>query len=241
MGDDTLSHGSEQYTSDIQIGIGEEMSIADRLRRLLMEKQWSEGELARRSGVPQPTINRILSGESNSPRKPTVMALARALGVTPMWLLFGTGNNNVVLAEQPYRDERRYPLISWIAAGQFAESPDGFQPGDGAEFIASHENAGDSGYWLEVKGRSMVSPTDGLSFPPGMRILVKPEGFDVVNGKFYIAKMLDSGETTFKRYIRDAGVEYLEPLNPSFETLRMDDNVVLIGRVVDAKLPDSIF
>jgi len=76
---------------------------------------------------------------------------------------------------------------------------------------------------------------------PKMRILVQPEGFDVISGKFYIAKMLDSGETTFKRYVRDAGVEYLEPLNPSFETIRMDDRIVLIGRVIDAKLPKSMF
>jgi SOS-response transcriptional repressor LexA len=53
--------------------------------------------------------------------------------------------------------------------------------------------------------------------------------------------MLDTGETTFKRYVRDAGVEYLEPLNPSFGTIRMSDSIVLIGRVIDAKLPKSMF
>jgi SOS-response transcriptional repressor LexA len=218
------------------------MSIADRLRNLLTTKGWSEGELSRQSGVTQPTINRILSGESSSPRMTNITKLAHALRVKPEWLLLGGAvANNVVPIIQPYREEGRYPLISWIAAGEMAESPDNFEPGDGSEWLTSNENAGHHGYWLEVKGRSMMSPTDGHSFVPGMRILVQPEGFDVISGKLYIAKIMSTGETTFKRYIRDAGVEYLEPLNPQFETIKIDNNVSIIGRVIDAKLPPSAF
>ncbi|WP_242504527.1 helix-turn-helix domain-containing protein [Pseudomonas songnenensis] len=241
MSDDTLSHGRRQYNLDIQKGIEADMTIAARLGELMKVKGWSEGELSRRSTVPQPTINRILSGESDSPRKSTVSKLARPLGVSPEWLLFGSGSANVGATDQPHREERQYPLISWVAAGALAESCDNFQPGQAEEFIESNENAGRYGYWLEVKGLSMVSPSEGPSFMPKMRILVQPEGFDVVSGKFYIAKMLDTGETTFKRYVRDAGVEYLEPLNPSFGTIRMSDSIVLIGRVIDAKLPKSMF
>jgi SOS-response transcriptional repressor LexA len=155
--------------------------------------------------------------------------------------LFGSGAANVGATVQPHREERKYPLISWVAAGALAESCDNFQPGQAEEFIESDANAGRYGYWLEVKGQSMMAPGEGPSFMPRMRILVQPEGFDVISGKFYIAKMIDTGETTFKRYVRDAGVEYLEPLNPSFGTIRMDDNIVLIGRVIDAKLPKSMF
>lgn len=218
------------------------MAVSDRLAQLLATKGWSEGELSRRSGVPQPTINRIISGESKSPRMDNIRKLAAALRVTPEWLLLGGSvANNVAPTIQPHREERKYPLISWVAAGELAESPDNFAPGDGSEWIESNENAGRSGYWLEVKGRSMVSPTDGHSFAPGMRILVQAEGFDVISGKFYIAKLMTTGETTFKRYVRDAGVEYLEPLNPQFETIKIDDNVAIIGRVIDAKLPKSVF
>lgn len=41
----------------------------------------SQYELARRSGVPQPTIQRIVSGKSGDPKSPTVQKLAAALGV----------------------------------------------------------------------------------------------------------------------------------------------------------------
>lgn len=74
-------------------------------------------------------------------------------------------------------------------------------------------------------------------FTEGMRILVKPEGFDLVSGKFYIAKLLSTGETTFKQYIRDGGMGFLQPLNNAFPVLQITDNVQIIGQVVDGKLP----
>lgn len=242
MTDDTQTHDLEQYNLDIQNRIGDEMNIASRLAGLMRARGWSEGELWRQSSVPQPTINRILSGESKSPRRDTVSKLARALKVPPEWLLFGGGAlSNVSPTLQPHREARKYPLISWIAAGQWAESADNFMPGDAEEFIESDEKAGDRGYWLEVKGLSMVSPGDGASFPPKMRILVQPEGFDLVSGKFYVARLGATGETTFKRYVRDSGVEYLEPLNPSFKTIEVTSDVQIIGRVIDAKLAKSVF
>lgn len=143
-------------------------------------------------------------------------------------------HSNVAPALQPRRAPRAYPLISWVAAGERAESPDNYYPGDGEEMLESTENAGEHGYWLRVKGRSMTSETPP-SFPPGTPILVRPEGFDVISGKFYIAKHRD-GETTFKQYVRDAGTAYLVPLNPAFNQVEMDDEWRLIGRVVDAKI-----
>ena len=139
---------------------------------------------------------------------------------------------NVGPAVQPYRASKEYPLISWVAAGCWQEACDNFAPGSADEWLASDANAGPHGYWLEVKGNSML-PT----FTPGMRILVRPEGFDLISGKFYIAKLLDTGEATFKQYVRDAGAELLQPLNPAYPILPVTDNVRIIGYVIDAKLP----
>lgn len=154
-------------------------------------------------------------------------------------------HSNVAPTQAPYKPGKAYPLISWVAAGGWMESCDNFEPGDAEEWISSEENAGQHGYWLEVKGRSMFDPSGQapVSFPPGHRILVQPEGFDVISGKFYIARLRDrSGqwETTFKQYIRDAGVEYLQPINPSFETLKIDENVEIIGRIKDTRPPKSL-
>jgi SOS-response transcriptional repressor LexA len=211
------------------------MTIAQRLRTKMTEKALSENELGRRAGVPQPTIHRILHGDSKTPRKPTVEKLARALGVTPEWLLFGSSHGNVVSVPYPHREAKEYPVISWIAAGAWAES---CEVGPNTEMLASNEYAGEHGYWLEVQGDSMT-PRQGNGFTPGMRVLVQPEGFDLVSGKFYIALLLTTGETTLKQYVRDAGMAYLKPLNPDYKMIPIDDSVVIVGRVVDVKYPVS--
>ena len=188
------------------------------------------------------------------PGRANMLAIAEWLGVRVEWLQYGEGDMrptpqqsddisapiplshaNVGPAAQPHRASKGYPLISWVAAGSWQESCDHFEPGIADEWLASDANAGPHGYWLAVKGASMLP-----QFTEGMRILVQPEGFDLVSGKFYIAKLLDTGETTFKQYVRDAGLEFLQPLNNQFPTLQITDNVRIIGRVVDAKIAPSL-
>ena len=53
------------------------------------KRKLSQTKLSALSGVPQPTINRILSGATLNPEAATVAALAAACGVTFGWLYEG--------------------------------------------------------------------------------------------------------------------------------------------------------
>ena len=219
------------------------MNIAERLRSKMGELGLNESELGRRADVPQPTINRILSGESASPRRPTIEKIARILKVSPNWLMFG-GNDestnfesNVEMALQPSRSFS-YPEISWVQAGAASEAMEM----SNVAACPKHTSdvwAGENGFWLKVMGPSMTSPI-GPSFPEGFLILVAPE-FEPRSGQFVVAKLIDSNEATFKQFIRDSGEFYLKPLNPAFPTIPMDDTWVVVGTVVDGKMPKSIF
>lgn len=218
---------------------------------------WGAGaRLAKIAHATPKAASKWLNGES-MPGRPNMLAISEALSVRSEWLEYGWGqmlpgqtvddiggsreHSNVAPIRQPYKVAKEYPLISWVVAGAWEESCDNFSPGDADEWLESNADAGPNGYWLEVRGLSMLAPNDSVSFPPKMRILVRPEGFDLTSGKYYIAKLIDTGETTFKQYIRDAGVEYLQPLNPNFKTIEITDSVRIIGRVMDAKLPKSLF
>lgn len=136
---------------------------------------------------------------------------------------------------QPRREATEYPLITWVDAGLGIESSASYPTGISDEWLSSTENAGPKGYWLRVKGKSMTSDTPP-TFPEGTPILIRPEGFDLISGKFYVARNTVSGETTFKQYAMDAGVGYLVPLNPSYQPVVLDDNWEIIGRAIDAKI-----
>lgn len=179
-------------------------------------------------------------------REPTLADLeliASALRVSVAQLTYGdtaaTEHSNVAPAIQPYRPPRQYPVLSSVPAGDPRESV-AYLPEHAEEHYPSTENAGPYGYWLRVEGPSMTSSSHP-SFPHGTLILVQPEGFDLISGKYYIARHRDATSTfkaTFKKYINDCGREYLAPLNPEFETIRMDHDWDIIGRVIDIRISD---
>ena len=60
-------------------------TLAENVRRCLDEREWSESELARRSGVSQKQVNNIVR-ERNGCSVEALHELGQALGV-PYWLL----------------------------------------------------------------------------------------------------------------------------------------------------------
>ncbi|MDA8485870.1 XRE family transcriptional regulator [Pseudomonas resinovorans] len=67
------------------------MKIGERIEAEMKRRDWSEGELARRAGIPQPTVHRIIKGESKSPRQENIQAIAKAFGCSIEWLWSGVG------------------------------------------------------------------------------------------------------------------------------------------------------
>lgn len=220
------------------------MQIGDRISSEMASKNWSEGELSRRSGVPQPTIHRIIAGESKSPKRENIEKISKALKVPVEWLWVGgvrsdlanTFDANVEPAVGPIRFFE-YPEISWVQAGIAVEAIE-FVNIAACEKHPSDAWAGPNGFWLKVKGPSMTAH-GGISFVEGMVILVAP-GFDVESGNYVVAKLIDSNEATFKQFIWDSGRAYLKPLNPAFPTIEVDDAWQIVGKVVDAKWPRSV-
>jgi len=152
--DHTQPYESGQYNPEIRERIEEDMgTIASRLAQKLRDNDWSEGELSRRSSVPQPTINRILSGESQSPRRPNVEKLARALGVTPEWLLFGTTADSNVEPGPPIT----FPFRAVKIVGTAQMGTEGYwyqlDEGDGVVDVPSSDPGA---YALRLKGDSMA-------------------------------------------------------------------------------------
>lgn len=221
------------------------MHIGDRIFSEMGSKGWSEGELARQANVTQPTIHRIITGESKAPKRENIEKIAKALRVSSKWLwdggprpdLANQFDANVEMALQPTRSFL-YPEISWVQAGSAREAVEM----SNIALCPQHSSdvwAGEDAFWLRVSGNSMTS-SSGSSFPEGFLILVAPD-IEPRQGQFVVARMIDSNEATFKQLVRDAGELYLKPLNPSYPTKPVDDTWEIVGTVVDGKMPKSVF
>ena len=214
------------------------MEIGQIIRNARKAKKLSLEQLANQVDSDTGNLSRLERGQQGTtPEK--LKRIMDVLGIKLAQVGQGTdstqdtGMSNVQMALQPSRGSREYPLISWVIAGEWAESCDTLHPGDADTRLASTENAGENGFWLDVRGDSMTC-AGNPSFPEGSRILVRPEA-DLISGKYYVVK-LENGESTFKQYIEDAGLRYLRPLNPAYRTIQIDGDCKVIGRVIDTKM-----
>lgn len=123
-----------------------------------------------------------------------------------------------------------YPVISWESLASFSKN---WKPENTDNSVKTDVNAGANGYWLRVQNDSMTA-SSGITFPEGMYILVNPNAA-ISNDSFVIAKNISSNQSTFKKFIEDAGVSYLKPLNNSYHTTMLDNTWQIIGKVIDAR------
>ena len=193
------------------------------------DKAISEGELSRRTGIPQPTIHRLLVGDTKSPKLENLTALGRALGVdiglpvsktasqSPLDSNVETGPNVV----------GRLPLISWVQAGSMTEAIDLFVPGVAEEWVESPWPHSSTAYCLTVRGISMYP-----DYREGEIILVEPE-LAAQHGDDVIARTPD-GDVTFKRLQITEDGQHLLATNPDFPNriIKVPKGTVICGVVV---------
>lgn len=219
----------------------------------MQSKGWSENELSRQSGVPQPTIHRIITGESKSPRTGNLEKLATSLEVSVAYLSYGNvaaggprvgdtassasqtpGHANVQRAPHPIR-YHRYPVISRVQAGAWTECVTPYEPGAEPHEEASDYRAQGKAFWLEVQGDSMTAPAGSLPSVPEGTLVLFDTGLDATPGKLVAALLDDSNEATFKQLVEDSGRRYLKALNPAYPLIPINGKCRILGVAVEAK------
>ncbi|MGH8382601.1 LexA family protein [Pseudomonas sp.] len=216
------------------------MERHERIAKAIAVSGKKKGEIAAECGVANSAVTQWISGESKSLRPENLYALAKATGFRAEWLAIGEGPeidspepSNVAPAMQP-KMSYRYPVISWVAAGAWAEAVEPFPPGFSDRYEISDYNSKGVAFWLEVKGDSMTSPV-GTSITEGMMILVDTEA-EAISGKLVVAKLSDSNEATFKKLVEDGGRRFLKPLNPAYPVEMCAENCRIVGVVVRAMM-----
>jgi len=218
-----------------------------------MKKHWNElakvrlntlgmtqAELSEKMGVTQGAMGHWLNGRRN-PSLAEVGQMFDILGVKGAALNpDGSFTVDEDMKSPPVVPQYEYPLFSDVAAGLFTPEYEVFTKKDARRWISTSKKASKNAFWLEVTGHSMTAPAGSRpSFPEGMLILVDPE-HHTDPGDFCIARM-DGCNFTFKRFIKDGGLPYLEPLNPQYPLLKCDSDCQIIGRVVHAQWPEETF
>lgn len=121
------------------------------------------------------------------------------------------------------------PVISYVQAGEWTQSSNAYELGDGFAEIYADSAISNEAFALEIQGDSMLP-----RFLEGDRIIIDPK-VNYQPGDFVVAKQDNEGTATFKQYrprgtdARGKEIFELKPLNDNWYTI-----------VVDAKSPGRI-
>lgn len=207
--------------------------IGERIKLKREALGFSQAELAKLCGWP--TASRLGNYESGSRRvnAEDAATLAEILKVTPSYLLFGDAGTVV------YNDFE-YPIISSEQLLGRTNTPLNF---DSMEQMPSTVKAGENAFWFEVIGHSMTSPL-GMkpSFPEGMMVLCDPEQ-SPFPGDFCLVELTQENEVVFKKFSKEDGKVWLEPLSTSlrYQTMPLSDSMKIIGKILAASWPPKMF
>lgn len=186
------------------------MNTSERLRKRMSELGLRPADLAKATKASPASVSQWLN-LGVEPSAKFIPALCKALKVTPEWIVDGSRNT---VREQPGAYEggaegslQNLPVISWIAAGAWCDSPDPYNPGDAEEWVLCPFDFGEGSFCLRVIGDSMFP-----EYREGELILVDPT-VNAGHNDDVIART-DEGTYTFKRLQVTPEGSYLLALNP---------------------------
>ncbi|WP_162906867.1 LexA family protein [Algihabitans albus] len=195
--------------------------VAERLRQAREAAGYtSAAAFARAMGMLDATYRHHENGQ-RTPGPEQIRDYAKKLNVPYLWLLTGESNPKEL---GPVQTQIHHaPIISWVEAGQWTAS-DTMPAGSGDVVIVSHMRS--TVFALRVHGNSMdrIAPEESV-------IVVDYGDRDLIDGRYYVFRLSNGGEATFKRY--RANPTRLEPDSTHpHETIFPDETVEVIGRVI---------
>lgn len=95
------------------------MTTGEKIRRLRIEKGWTQQDLGDRIGVQKAAVNKYEDGSVVNLKRKTIEALSSAFGVAGAWLIDDSDWPPVYLDEDP--EEQRL-LSAWRAADELTKA-----------------------------------------------------------------------------------------------------------------------
>ncbi len=185
------------------------MSTSTRLKERMQELGLKPSDLAKAIKASKSSVSQWLN-MGVEPSAKYIPALCKELGVTPDWIVSGARGTREEKALYQVRgkvDLKQVPVISWVAAGSWCDSPDPFEPGDADEWVPCPFEFGEGSFCLRVIGDSMWP-----DYREGELILVDPT-VRAEHNDDVIARTPDS-KYAFKRLQITPEGNYLLALNP---------------------------
>jgi len=206
-------------------------TIGERIKRLRLStypnKKMTQKEVATKLGIKASSVTQW-ERDSNGIMGVHLLALARLFRVTPEYILGIPEHRKAAISgvqehQQSYTatPAKAVPLSNWTEPGTSSNS---------AHSVITSLNVSERAFALKVESVTMTNPNGTLSIPQGAIIIVEPQSH-ANQGDIVIAKLPGMKDATLKKMLIDGPNRYLEPLNPRYEPIKIDQDCEIIGVV----------
>lgn len=198
--------------------------LAANLRKLIVQHNISEAELARKTNIPQPTLHKILAGKTVDPRASTLKSLADYFGLSIDDLISGNDTKQPHISTP---STQSLPIISWEECLNFKSKMQNLTPSNWSAWIISEFI---SDYAFALISKTALEPR----FPKGTTLIIDPESTPE-DGDLVLVHFANSDSAAIRELAVDGPFRQLTTIcKPANVTTTLDNNTIILGVVVKA-------
>ena|SRR3990167_6463527 len=219
-------------------------SLSSNLKNLMSVAHINASELARRTGIAQPIIHRLSTGQNTNPKLATIKPVARYFMVSVSQLI---GEDPLPLPKEQVfpldldesspaelRGWNRVPLISWKDALNWPENLKQYQNSNDVAYIPTDANVSKLAYSLQIKRYSI---NDHPLLPDGTTIIVEPKR-SPQDGDFVVVCVKGEDEPCLRQVLIKGNDRFLKSFSSADEVKLspFNDADTFLGVMAQAKL-----
>ena len=181
-----------------------DLTTGERIKMARLAKGMTVRELAEKISVSHSNLSKWERGEVRTIKAPMLAKLAKALNVSPLYLMGLEDDEQAIINIEPLPEIKRIPILGEIACGTPVWAEENYE-GEAQGPIKAD-------FALRAKGDSMIN----ARIFPGDLVFIKRQS-DVESGE--IAAVLIENEATLKRVWKYPNRIELRPENPLYEAI----------------------
>ncbi len=207
------------------------LSVCQILRKLMMEANIREAELARRVNLPQTTVNRLLLGGTSDPRANTLKPIADFFGITigqlcgfePLAINRIAGSTST-----PSHAWRFIPIITWEQVSSWLFTKKNITPANHPNWIGTERSVSDHAYALP--SLSFMEPR----FRKHSILIVDPD-VQYKDGH-YVVIALDGIHPTVRKILQDGLDTLLQSFDQQQSPVKLIKKHIIFGTIVESRM-----
>ena len=205
------------------------MSSGERIKEAREDLHISQSELAKRARVTKSAVSQWENGSTRELKAGHLLAVAKALNVSPDWLVTGRGPKHRTqdMGKGSEPTASLISLLAWAQVSDWHKTAGAPHSGGLVDRIAVIGTFGPRTFALHVCGDSMEP-----AFFEGDTIIVDPDR-EPKGGDYVIVTGEPSAEPTFKQLIVEVDDQrYLKPANRRHPLVPVTPDMTIVGGVV---------